>query len=283
MKKYLLCFLIAVLPLMLVACDKKKNNQDKSEEATEQEINNNVETESDDEESPDLENATDEVGKTDQSDGSPIAKIRSVWRNNSINSFNDDPGNTTPPIHQYVFSFCSEYYEFEANQVLTRYIGSPRDFKKSPGDGSFQSDYPGLQFTYYIVDHPKNGFMSCSGAVQFDYRTECCYWKRNDGHHLVAFFMSEEFEDPSMNEHLLAFYDYDPATSKLKPEPKWTDMIEDKLEGFNVWTVSLPDKGKDVKVSAFREIDDDSVEELTYIMKWNGQSFKIESIEDYED
>ena len=58
MKKYLLCFLIAVLPLMLVACDKKKNNLDKSEEATEQEINNNVETESDDEESPDLENAT---------------------------------------------------------------------------------------------------------------------------------------------------------------------------------------------------------------------------------
>lgn len=283
MRKNFFIILFACLPLMLVACDKQKNNQKQSEETAKQDVKDDVETESDDDESVALDETTDEVAKKKQSYDSPIAEIKKVWRDTSINSFNDDPSNTTPPIHQYVFSFCSEYYEFEPNQVLTRFIGAPRDFKKSPGEDAYQSDYPGLQFSYYLIDHPKNGFMSCYGAVQFEYRTECCYWKRNNGHHLVAFYMSEEFENPSMNEHLLAFYDYDPATSQLKPEPKLTDMVEERVEGYNIWTVSLPDKGKDVAVSAYRELDDDSEEEQEFLMKWNGQTFKIESIEDYED
>ena len=98
-----------------------------------------------------------------------------------------------------------------------------------------------------------------------------------------SYYMNGEYENPSMNERLLAFYDYNPATQKMTPEPELTDMVEEKVKGFASWVMRLPDKGKDIEVYVYQENDDDSEDELEFDMEWNGQSFTIESIEDFED
>ena len=296
MRKILLLLLVASLSVILSGCNKQQKsvNANPSEGTVKKEvINETDEAVADtipDEEYTEDHNDEDDAFSEWRIKPGEINEIKNEWRTRVIKVFTD---NKSPEIHQYVQSFIASY-PYTPNDLLNNYIIdyknnnllTPESFlKKGSSEGEYQTDHPSQAYSYKIIDHPKSGYMSISANVQYDHRFEYCYWKRNNGHRLFAAYMNGEYENPSMNERLLAFYDYNPATQKMTPEPELTDMVEEKVKGFSSWVMRLPDKGKDIEVYVYQENDDDSEDEieLEFDMEWNGQSFTIESIEDFED
>ena len=296
MRKILLLLLVASLSVILSGCNKQQKsvNANPSEGTVKKEVMNETdEVVADtipDEEYTEDHNDEDDAFSEWRIKPGEINEIKNEWRTRVIKVFTD---NKSPEIHQYVQSFIASY-PYTPNDLLNNYIIdyknnnllTPESFlKKGSSEGEYQTDHPSQAYSYKIIDHPKSGYMSISANVQYDHRFEYCYWKRNNGHRLFAAYMNGEYENPSMNERLLAFYDYNPATQKMTPEPELTDMVEEKVKGFSSWVMRLPDKGKDIEVYVYQENDDDSEDEieLEFDMEWNGQSFTIESIEDFED
>ena len=294
MRKILLLLLVASLSVILAGCNKQQKsvNANPSEGTVKKEVMNETdEAVADtipDEEYTEDHNDEDDAFSEWRIKPGEINEIKNEWRTRVIKVFTD---NKSPEIHQYVQSFIASY-PYTPNDLLNNYIIdyknnnllTPESFlKKGSSEGEYQTDHPSQAYSYKIIDHPKSGYMSISAEVQYDHRFEYCYWKRNNGHRLFAAYMNGEYENPSMNERLLAFYDYNPATQKMTPEPELTDMVEEKVKGFASWVMRLPDKGKDIEVYVYQENDDDSEDELEFDMEWNGQSFTIESIEDFED
>ena len=296
MRKILLLLLVASLSVILSGCNKQQKsvNANPSEGTVKKEVMNETdEAVADtipDEEYTEDHNDEDDAFSEWRIKPGEINEIKNEWRTRVIKVFTD---NKSPEIHQYVQSFIASY-PYTPNDLLNNYIIdyknnnllTPESFlKKGSSEGEYQTDHPSQAYSYKIIDHPKSGYMSISANVQYDHRFEYCYWKRNNGHRLFAAYMNGEYENPSMNERLLAFYDYNPATQKMTPEPELTDMVEEKVKGFSSWVMILPDKGKDIEVYVYQENDDDSEDEieLEFDMEWNGQSFTIESIEDFED
>ena len=294
MKKTLLFFLASCVLMILTGCDKqqKNGNTSPSDGTVKEEIEKGS-----DESAPDTikdeeyseEHNDEEEGFAEWSiNPGDINNIKKEWRSKVINVFTDEK---SPEIHQYVRSFIAPY-PYTPNDLLNNYIIdymnnnllTPESFlKKGSSEGEYQTTHPTQAYSYTIIDHPKSGYMSISADVQYDHHFDYCYWKRNNGHRLFAVYLNGEYENPSMNEQLLAFYDYDPSTKKMTPEPELTDMVEAKVKGFASWFVRLPDKGKDITVFVYQENDDDSLHELEFDMEWNGYSFIIEPIEDFED
>ena len=124
-----------------------------------------------------------------------------------------------------------------------------------------------------------NGYLACLALLQYDTVTECCYWNRNNGHKLVAFWLSATFENSSLDRHLAAFYDYDPATGIMTPEPKLTQMIEQAASQYDAYSVRLPEEGKDIMIYDYTiNEEEDSAEIKNYALRWNGYDFKLEEV-----
>ena len=294
MKKALFFLLASCMLMILTGCDKQQKNgntspsdgtvKEEKEKGSDESAPDTIKDEEYSEEHND-----EEEGFAEWSiNPGDINNIKKEWRSKVINVFTDEK---SPEIHQYVKSFIAPY-PYTPNDLLNNYIIdymnnnllSPESFlKKGSSEGEYHTTHPTQAYSYTIIDHPKSGYMSISADVQYDHRFDYCYWKRNNGHRLFAVYLNGEYENSSMNEQLLAFYDYDPATKKMTPEPELTDMVEAKVKGFASWVVRLPDKGKDIEVFVYQENDDDSLHELEFDMEWNGHSFIVEPIEDFED
>jgi len=207
----------------------------------------------------------------DDVQGSKIAIIKKAWRSHV---FHMESGGIAPGIHDFMFAFSKECSAFEPVKAMAYYLKSPKEFKAS-GDKNFTTESVDYNFSYTIHDNPRYGYMSCNAGSQFDNGLQCCYWKRKNGHRLVAIYLVEEFENPSFNEHLLMFYDYNPVNHTMTPETTLTDMVEKKIGRFDSWAVTLPEIGKDVIVSGYTFTDDDSAVEKKFTMLWDGQIFKF--------
>lgn len=207
----------------------------------------------------------------DDVQGSKIEIIKKAWRDRALNM---NPEVITPGIHEFMSAFSKEYGVFEAIKVMAYYLKSPNEFKPF-GDKSFTTESVDYNFSYTVHDNPRYGYMSCYSQSQFESGLQCCYWKRKNGHRLVAVYLGEEFENPSFDEHLLMFYDYNPANHTMTPETAFTDMVEKKISQFDSWTVTLPEIGKNIIVIGYTFTDDDCAVEKTFTMQWDGQNFKF--------
>ena len=251
MKKSMFWMVLATTALMLTACGgktaKSESEDEKSETAAVQEEMTGM----------------DEEDDSDVLDGNrQIDKIRQAWASQTIATEGKNVN-----IGMLAKAFCKQYADYQPNKVLLRYLNGEKNYNE------------GLPFEYNVNDMTSNGYLRCLALLQYDMLTECCYWNRNNGHKLVAFWLSATFESSTMDRHLAAFYDYDPATGIMTPEPKLTEMIEQTASQYDAYTIQLPDEGKDIMIYDYTiNYEDDSAESKNYALRWNGYDFKLEEV-----
>ena len=190
---------------------------------------------------------------------SVISSIREVWKTKTID-VGDNEG--TPDIGQFAFAFCEEYPDYEPNAALQEYLAQPKDYNEENTD-------------FHINDDTSNGYLSSTLMTEYDFRTDCCYWKRKNGHQLVAFWLCEQHEGMDVPENLVLFYDYDPKTFKMTPEPQLTELVEKNTASFPTYEVRLPDEGKDIEIMTYTDADEESYDVSSFKMIWNGQNFIV--------
>ena len=230
--------------LCMVACTKKEKSAAPSEKQTEA-------TTDISEGEGDEQGAADEVGA--------ISRIRQAWTKANIDV---DSGDITPDITSFALAFCKKYPEYKPNSELKAYLIQPKE-------------YNGEETNFSIQDEKKNGYIACIFMTEYDFNTECCFWKCNNGHSLVAFWLIETNENESDNDKQVFFYDYDPETDVMTPQPQWTEMIEKAAKPFEDYSVKLPVEGKDIEIVTYTPNEEDSYTTGSLMMKWNGNGFNL--------
>lgn len=134
-----------------------------------------------------------------------------------------------------------------------------------------------------VVDRP-NGYVSAYELGDDGESFEACVWKRSNGHKLFA-YVFQRMIGVSVHQIIL-FYDYDPATQKLTPEPNELTRFKPSYnhphgaEGL-VLTYHLPRQGKDVVVKEYLMNWYSSIE---HVYRWDGMNhhFSKVNIENYK-
>lgn len=252
MKKNTLTIAFLAMALAIWACG-NKSGEKASEEIVKDQI---AETTSK------SENKTvDEKASIDErnDDGSVINQIRKEWKTKKI-----DVGSGDGPlgIMQLAFAFCGEFKDYKPNAALYEYLTQPQNYNEE-------------KTGCHVNLEERNGYVTCRAMSQFDWNTDCCYWNRKNGHKLLAVWLTEGHENVEDDAKLVLFYDYDPETDMLTPEPQLTDLVEKNVASFANYSVVLPDKGKNIEVMTFTENDMDSYDTTSFQMIWDGQTFTV--------
>lgn len=100
-----------------------------------------------------------------------------------------------------------------------------------------------------VWNKPKNGWVSVNwwGDAERREFLKACYWKRNNGNRLLGIYFGGTNSYPNI--HFVCFYDYNPKTHTLTPEPQIIDgfrTTEDRKFYYD-----LPEEGKDLQISEF--------------------------------
>ena len=208
-----------------------------------------------------------------------IDDIRESWKDKPIKV---DAGKSEYGIKQLTQAFCKTFPQCKTNEALNVYFTD----QEATGEDTYNVEVPwedsdDRMVTFAIDCQPRNGYLRCMAEVQTDRFTYACFWNRRNGHKLFVVFMEECWESASWNQCLAVFYDFDPATAILTPEPELTDMIEKRMKDYDFYSIVLPEKGADITVIAFTEIQDEEDEEETggyaeLKLKWNGMTFDWE-------
>ena len=248
MKIRTLVMALAAFSFMLTACGNKQAKQEQNKENDKQEV---------------VEEQTQEQ-EQDSIFSGVLGVIIGAWEANPISGVAVD-GKTD--IERFAFVFCNEYPNFEPNQVLLDYLKDPKGFNNE---------------SYSVECQKNNGYIKCMGMFQVTCEMAGCYWNRDNGHKLVAFWMEKGHEiDPSFAERLLVFYDYDPATDKMNPEPALAEAVNIAMAQYNDYSVRLPEEGKDIEIVGYMyDYENDSAENTYYIYRWNGKDFSLEKSEE---
>lgn len=212
-----------------------------------------------------VEENADEGAPEGRTGDSEILNIRRVWGNQPIAVASDGK---TVNIEVLASAFCKQYAKYKPNEVLREnLVGKP----------SYGEDDLGSLFNF--ENKSANGYLSCMAMIQYDWLTTCCYWKRSNGHKLVAFWLLETYEGDKKPACLLAFYDYDPATDTMTPETGLTKKVEEKMSSFDAYTVHLPDEGKDINITGHQiDYEEDCAYNTDFLLRWNGNDFAIEQV-----
>ena len=87
--------------------------------------------------------------------------------------------------------------------------------------------------------------------------------------------MEECWEQLDWDQCLICFYDYDPATGVMTPEPALTEMIEKRMKQYELcYYIQLPEEGKDIEVTGVDSVEEDACADETFTLKWDGMTFK---------
>lgn len=261
MKSKYLAIMLMAAGLMVAACNNSQKNDGKPAE------NNNTEN---------VANLVDE-NALDEEVTPPvrtIESIREVWADQTIKV---DAGTGTPGIKQFTLAFCNMYPQCETNEALRQYLTSPDAANVNEYKVDLKSHDEDYVFTYHINCTPPKGYIRCMAEIQTNRFTYGCFWNRNNGHKLFAAYIEECWETSSWDECLVMFYDYDPATGIMTPEPALTSMIEQRMKHYGSYSVSLPEDGKDITVLGFLFDEDDEMGDFDLVelkLKWDGMTFE---------
>ena len=249
MKIRTLVVALAAFSFMLTACQNKQAKQEQKDDNKKQEV---------------VDEKTQEEEVFIEGE---IEKWYHVWDSIPLSGVAVD-GKTD--IERFAYVFCNKYANFEPNQVLLDYLKDPKGFNNED---------------YSVDDHKNNGYINCVGQFQIPCEMAGCYWNRDNGHKLVAFWMEKGHEiDPSFAQSLLVFYDYDPATDIMNPEPALTDSVNIAMNQYEDYSVVLPDEGKDIQIVGHMfDYENDSAENTYYIYRWNGKDFNLEKSKESEE
>lgn len=258
MKRTVLSLIFAACLLPLASCSDKPAEQAQDAEAPTEAVAQNT---------PAAQSAGAAETATPAADGHEIPPIRSRWASIALEGIQ---GGKTAGIDQFALAFCNQYPNYKPNAELAEYIKSPKTYNHQKTGASFD-------------DMKRNGYYACFLADDLPWNTICCYWKRNNGHRLVAFYLIETQDEWEQTDQLLAFYDFDPATGIMTPEPDLTKMIEDTAAPYDVYHITLPSEGKDIGLLCHNIVPKhDRGREVIINFRWNGNGFDKEIERDME-
>jgi hypothetical protein len=197
---------------------------------------------------------------SDQDGGEEIKAIERQWASKPLQV---SPTSQRAGIWDFARAFCREYSHYRPNVCLTDYL-------KQPGDYSWEEKH------YYVDDAPRNGYIKCDMAWQFDYETEMCYWRRTDGHSLVGVLLQMGHEgEGTANDYALLFYDYDPSTRTMTPDTQVYRTVKSLVrrhQGNPSFRMPKEDKNISVTYVQWHAEDDFDFEE--HPLQWTGNTFK---------
>lgn len=247
MKNTILAIVFLAAGLMMAACgDNQKNNGKAVDNNTAESVATAALSE---EVAPEPEEEIDELDA--------IKVIRNEWMDKPINVEGDK---MTAGIEQFTLAFCKMYPDFVVNKMLRDYLIAPQDYKNE---------------LYGIDNQSDNGFVRCMMMVETPHETDACYWNRKNGHKLFAAYMQAGYENGD-SEDLVVFYDYDPATGVMTPEPELTDKLEKHGKDYDYYEVRLPQEGKDIILyvcTENKEMENFDCDEQQ--VKWDGMTFNF--------
>lgn len=261
MKKTFFMMALAACSFMLTACgDKQASQTENAENKSETTTKETAATEKTDDAA-----ATDEDGDIKDDELHKLPEISRVWASKPLTKV---AAGKTADIERFALAFCKEYPMYRPNRIISDYLVSPASYDEEKS-------------LFHIDNQKKNGFLACRLFTEYDMNTDCCYWNRKDGHKLVAFWMKESLESYDKDEHLLVFYDYDPATDAMTPEPSISKMVENAMNSYDSYTINLPDEGKDIDLIGHKiNLKEDNCDNTYYLLRWNGNDFKLEKEEE---
>lgn len=188
------------------------------------------------------------VYETESYETDGMIRIGLGWANKTIKVAN---GGQAPSIITLTKAFNSVWPTYVVEGILKQ-AANP-NFKEAKDE-----EYGGST----VVDR-SNGYL-CEDAGYSDSESmEACVWKRDNGHRLFAIQVSSSC-DPDFS--VICFYDYNPDTQTLTPEPSPVDTYKPK-EGRDYW-FKLPRQGKDFIITEM--IHNDKVN-LSSIYKFDGK------------
>ena len=167
-------------------------------------------------------------------------------------------------VRDFARAVCSQFIDYPPNKKMIAYLDNPAGYNYNK-DG------------YLIDDAPANGFIKCDMAWQCDYNTEVCYWRRPNKHLLVGVLMQIGSEGEGVQtHHALLFYDYNPKTRVMTPDPDIVEDIEQTI-AFHSGTpnLKLPNEGKDIVALCVEWIGSDT-EDFRFdrvVLKWKNNTF----------
>lgn len=200
-----------------------------------------------------------------------ISDIRKAWTTKTLTVSGDK---SKVGIKEFTKTFCKAWPQCGTNKALKEFFASPNAGKNEFRIETADPRTSGHTFGYQITCNPRNGYIRCMGEIQTDRFTYTCYWNRKNGHKLFAAFMEECWESADWDQCLVVFYDYDPATGIMTPEPALTKMIEKRAKDYLVYYVILPEQGKNIDVVCVESQEEDASADETFTLVWNGTTFK---------
>lgn len=259
MRKLSLAIILACSMLMLTSCGGKQNNAKPAENQEEAVINEKTDgTEA-------QTGETAEPAEADDQSHGFVPSIRKAWASKPLTGV---AAGKTASIEHFAAAFCKQYPDYKPNKMLGEYLKAPAKFNEAKNSTE-------------IADERKNGYLSSYIMADLDWGVECCYWKRANGHKLVAFRLTENQMEWDDEERLLAFYDYDPATDTMTPEPALSEKVDETGRQHDFYFVNLPIEGKDIKMICHNtESKHDYASEVHYLFRWNGNDFQPELVKE---
>ena len=256
--------LLAVVGLnLMVACDKTtKEETPANETTTEQQTTTGDEVNAASDSMAIDENA-DSLAQSQETEvqGTEIEKMLGSWKTLPLTVY---PEAENANILDFTKAFCKQYNRYQPNVKILKYLAAPQKFNQEAENCYFTNDV-------------SNGFVKMTMATQYDEFTEMCYWKRPNGHALVGAYLLHEAEG-DISESAFMFYDYDPATKKMTPDMEVYGVVEKAVKegNFDDYQLRLPQKGKDIELSMYKNAGEDSYEPTEWVLKWTGNSFKLQ-------
>lgn len=104
---------------------------------------------------------------------------------------------------------------------------------------------------YTVCYDAKNGYAEVYDDGADNGYMQTCYWRRSNGHRLFAITLGYPVDS---EQELMCFYDYDPQTRTMTPEPDILSGLPRKTADIKRH-YSLPQQGKDMYVNDFKGLD----------------------------
>ena len=140
------------------------------------------------------------IGSTTAQELKSNTDVANSWRNQVIAV---KGGGQAPDVMTLLQAFHKQLPTWVTGEVLKR--------AKNLKDGEqYESEED-----YRVLVNRRNGYVDLASGTDID-QMQACVWKRKNGHRIFAISLYEQ-HDPVTN--LLCWYDYDPQTETLKPDP----------------------------------------------------------------
>lgn len=189
------------------------------------------------------------------------SEVDSLWRNMTIPV---KGGGLRPDVVMLLEAFHKALPTWVVGEVMKQHAHPAKGTKRN-GSILLLESHDNDDFELLI--DPKNGYIDFSSQTDID-QMEACLWRRENAHSLFAVSLYEQ-HDPV--QHLLCWFDYNPATQTMKAEKSPVDTYKRPFESVDIsW--SLPRKGTDFVI---REYYNYLIPTVTRIYQWDGMQHKL--------